>query len=114
VAGRAGRTIRALDLTFDDVALALAIGPARGGGLRGGAYDVRGGRLRLRAYEYVPGVAISARPAAGGGLRVRITGAGAARGSVTVSRFGGVRGTLGATRVRATLGAGPPEGNAGP
>jgi hypothetical protein len=108
-ARRAGRTLRALDLAFDDLAIVLAIGPSRGGGLRGGAYDVRSGRLRLRSYEYVPGIAISARPLGSeGGLRVTFSGPAAARGTVAVTPLGTVRGRLGGRRVAATLRAGPP------
>ena len=107
-ARRARRTLRAVDATLDDVVVGLGVGGERGGGLRGGTFAVRQSGVSLRRYEYVPGVRLDATPRADGSLRVRVSGAAAARGTIVLDRSGRVRGTLGGRRVSGSLPAGPP------
>ena len=109
---RVGRTVAAVDATFDFLGWALS--PAidlrdRGGGLRGGTYRVRGGRLSLRRVVVVPGVRVSGREDGAGAVRLRVSGARAARGRAVVSAGGTLRGRLGGRRVRARLANGPPR-----
>ena len=109
---RTGRTVAAIDATLDF--LDLAGSPAfdalrRGGGLRGGRYRL-GADPRLHRLVVVPGVRVDGRGARHGALRLRIGGARAAHGRVTVSRRGVLRGRLGGRRVRARLGNRPPSG----
>ena len=76
LAGRLGRTVRAVDATLDFLELALspAIDPdGRGGGLRGGSYRY-GRRLALDGVVVVPGVRISGRENAAGTLELRVAG----------------------------------------
>lgn len=106
--GRAGRTVAAVLLTYGDAAdqvVAQTVqsgGAVRAfGGLRAGSAALERGRgLRLRGYSYVPGVAISGlvRPD-DPELTLKVTGAAAARGSVTIGRDG-LRGRLGGRTVR--------------
>jgi pimeloyl-ACP methyl ester carboxylesterase len=100
---RVGRTVRALSATFDDLRLLLS--PASlsgaGGGLRGGRWAIEGGRLVLRNFEAVPGVRVSG--ASGDTLRLRVSGAKAARGTVTLNANGRLVGTLGGRRVSTRL-----------
>ena len=112
IPGRAGRTLRAVDLTLDDAALALALDAraAAGGGLRGGYYRAQGRGISLAKVQYVAGVRVDGRPAADGALTLSISGRNAARGTLTLSRSGTVRGRLGRTRIRARLVAGPRTG----
>lgn len=98
--GRVGRTAAAIGMTVHDLAFALS--PAffdySGGGLRGGSFAVRGGRLQLRRLEAVPGVRLTGS-ARGGALRLRVTGPGAAHGRVRLTAAGVLRGRLGGRRV---------------
>jgi pimeloyl-ACP methyl ester carboxylesterase len=102
--GARGRTLRALELTLDDVAFGLQLSrTGRGGGLRGGSFE-RGARWpRLRAVQYVPGVRISGRSDARGRLVLHILGRAASPGTLLVSRDGRVRGRLAGRRVAARL-----------
>ncbi len=111
--GLPGRTLAAVVLTLGDTLdqgaaglFAALFGDAetvRGGGLRGGSWVLRFGsrglRLGLDRDEYVPGVRLS-----GGGtfdedpvLRLKVTGAAAARGTVVLDSTG-ARGCLGGRR----------------
>ncbi len=110
VAGKAGRTVAAVDATLDFVGFALS--PAidfqgRGGGLRGGSYRFTR-RLALRGVVVVPGVRVSGRELRSGTLRLRVGGSAAARGRVEVTRRGRLTGRLGGRRVRARLANRPP------
>jgi pimeloyl-ACP methyl ester carboxylesterase len=112
VAGRRGRTVRALDVTLDDLTFALspAVGaPTAGGGLRGGTFRLGRRAIVLRRLQVVPGVRVSGRLPRRGSARLRISGPRAARGAVRLSPSGVVRGRLGGRRVVARLRAGPPR-----
>lgn len=100
--GKAGRTLRAVELTLGDVVFALQLS-SNGGGLRGGSF-IRGAHgLLLRSVEYVPGVRISASESDHGShVLLRISGAGS-HGTLTLARNGRVRGRLGAQRVSTRL-----------
>lgn len=110
VKGKAGRTLEALRLTVNDarrqvIGATLAVGatPDAVGGLRGGRVVVSRDRLRLRAASYVPGVLVTGTLPERGTARLRVSGRSAARGSITVSASGAVRGTLGGRRVRTSF-----------
>ena len=108
---RVGRTIGAIDATLDflDFALSPALDYAtRGGGLRGGRFSYRR-VLRLRGVVVVPGVVVSGSETRAGALRLRVSGAAAARGRVRVSRRGRLTGRLGGRRVAARLANRPPQ-----
>jgi pimeloyl-ACP methyl ester carboxylesterase len=116
VPGRPGRTLRAVRLTLADAYQALlahAIGrgaaPRSGttlGGLRAGSLRVTGAGVRLRGYSLVPGVALSGLlPKRGSAAHLRVTGAAAAAGTLTVRRGGSVRGVLDGRRVHAASAA---------
>ncbi len=101
---KVGRTVNALAATFDD--LRVVISPAvltnAGGGLRGGSWSAAGRRLTVKRYEAVPGVTVS-----GGGttlLRLRVGGANAAHGTVTLRSGGRLSGTLGGRRIALRVG----------
>ena len=82
---KVGRTVRAVTATIDDLWLVLS--PAAlatsGGGLRGGSWALRGGRADLRDYQAVPGVTVSGT--VGRTFRLRVAGAKAARGTLTLA-----------------------------
>lgn len=110
LAGRAARTVTAVDRTVDDAIVQFAaralegLGDPRGfGGLRGGrAAVVPGAGLVLRRYAYVPGVAVSgAIPFTGARFALAVGGPAAPRGRLVVSRAG-IAGTLGGRPVRAS------------
>jgi pimeloyl-ACP methyl ester carboxylesterase len=105
VPGRPGRTLQALALTLDDAGVAMAISPSglSGGGLRGGYARERDGMLLLRNFQYVPGVIVDATPIARGGLTLRIRGAAASAGRLTLTRRGRLTGRLGGRRISARL-----------
>ena len=108
VRGGPGRTLRALELTLDDVAFALALSSkVGGGGLRGGSFIGGAHWPRLRSVEYVPGVRVSGRPNKSGRLVMRISGEAASRGTVVLARDGRIRGRLGGRRVAARLSSRP-------
>ncbi len=101
---RIGRTLRALEATFDDlrVVTSPAVLENSGGGLRGGSWAVKARRFTVRGYTVVRGVTLS-----GGGtsrLVFRVGGSKAARGTVTLRSGGRLRGTLGGRRISVTLG----------
>ncbi|HWK25758.1 MAG TPA: alpha/beta fold hydrolase [Solirubrobacter sp.] len=102
---KVGRTVRALAATLDDLRLVLS--PAAlatsGGGLRGGAWEVRGDGLVLRRYEAVKGMTLSG--SGNSRLTLRVAGAKAARGTVTIRSGGRVSGTLDGRRISLRLGA---------
>ena len=107
--GRVGRTVSAVDATFDflDFVLSPAVDLyGSGGGLRGGSYAL-GRRLSLRGLVVVPGVRVSGRELRSGTLRLRVGGTAAARGRVSVSARGRLTGRLGGRRVRARLANAP-------
>jgi pimeloyl-ACP methyl ester carboxylesterase len=111
LAGKAGRTVSAIDATLDflDFALSPALDVnGRGGGLRGGTYRSER-RLRMRRVVVVPGVWVSGRELGSGALRLRVGGPAAAHGAVSVSGHGRLRGRLGGRRVRALLANRPPR-----
>jgi pimeloyl-ACP methyl ester carboxylesterase len=101
---RIGRTLRALEATFDD--LRFVISPAvlanSGGGLRGGSWAYRARRISLRGYTVVRGVTLTG----GGSARLvfHVRGSKAAHGTVALSTGGRLRGTLGGRRISVTLG----------
>jgi pimeloyl-ACP methyl ester carboxylesterase len=100
---KVGRTVRALAATIDDLRLVLspALLSAAGGGLRGGSWDLSGGRLVLSDYQAVSGVTLT-----GGGsrtLRLRVSGTKAARGTVTLRTRGRLTGTLDGRRISVRL-----------
>jgi pimeloyl-ACP methyl ester carboxylesterase len=112
VRGRAGRTVAALDVTLDDLTFALspAVGsPLAGGGLRGGTFRLGRRSIVLDGLQVVPGVRVSGRLPRHGSARLRVSGAHAARGTVTIASSGALRGRLGGRRVRGRLRAGPPR-----
>ena len=111
LAGRAGRTVSAVDATLDFLGLAVApsIDPdGRGGGLRGGRYRY-GRRLTLDGVVVVPGVRISGREDRAGTLELQVAGPSAARGRIRVTGRGRLSGRLGGRRVRARLENRPPH-----
>jgi pimeloyl-ACP methyl ester carboxylesterase len=81
---KVGRTVRAVAATVDDLRLVLS--PAAlatsGGGLRGGSWEISGGKLILRRYEAVPGVTVSGK--VNRTFRLRVAGPKAARGTLTL------------------------------
>ncbi len=103
VHGAAGRALAATLAAVDD---AIANGylryyagiAARGGGLRGGSYDLRQGpfsRLILRRYSYVDGLAVSGTlKLASAGPKGTLKVSGAASGSLTLRSSRSVRGVL--------------------
>jgi hypothetical protein len=101
---RIGRTLRALEATFDDlrVVTSPAVLANSGGGLRGGSWEVRARRFSVRGYTVVRGVTLT-----GGGtsrLRFHVSGSKAAHGTVTLRTGGRLRGTLGGRKISVTLG----------
>ena len=100
-----GRTVSALGATLDD--LRLVVSPAAlataGGGLRGGSWSISGDRLILKRYEAVHGVTVTG--SGGAKITLRVAGAKAARGTVTLRSGGRLSGTLGGRRVSLRLGA---------
>jgi pimeloyl-ACP methyl ester carboxylesterase len=104
--GKVGRTVRALDATFDDLRLVLspAVLASAGGGLRGGSWEIGGRRLVLRDFQTVNGVTITGSGTARS-VVVRVAGAFAARGTVTFRpRTGRLTGRLGGRRISARFG----------
>jgi pimeloyl-ACP methyl ester carboxylesterase len=101
---RIGRTLRALEATFDDlrVVTSPAVLANSGGGLRGGSWAVRARTFTVRGYTVVRGVTLT-----GGGtsrLVFHVSGSKAAHGTVTLRTGGRLRGTLGGRRISVTLG----------
>ena len=101
--GRPARTLAAVALTLEDLRRASQFGTDRGGGLRAGTFAANDERTVLRGFSFVPGVAVSGRLAlTPRGLRgrLRVRGAAAARGTLTLSATGRLTGRLGGRRVR--------------
>jgi len=106
--GTRGRTLSAVRATVRD-AVRQAIGdafalnrlPKSVGGLRGGFAQVSRTRVRLVAYQYVPGVRVSGTAPFRATAHLRVSGGGAAAGTVTITRGGQVSGRLGGRRVSA-------------
>jgi len=99
--GRSGRTLAAVLMTLRDLDRLYATTftePRRGGGLRAGTFAAQGRtKVRLNGFSYVPGLALDGvldtdRRLAG---RIAVSGPGAARGTLSVSAKGVVRGRLG-------------------
>jgi pimeloyl-ACP methyl ester carboxylesterase len=110
--GRVGRTVGALALTIDDFERQLLLAvlehgvgdlfaspSVRTGGLRAGWGGLIGGRVVLHGYSYVPGVTVSGHTSPGGG-DLRIGGAAAVHGTLTVTAEGALTGALDGRRVR--------------
>ncbi len=109
---KAGRTVRALGATIDDILLLYseAILTNSGGGLRGGSWAFHGGRLHLDHYQAVPGVEVTGGGASTAralerGWRLKITGARAAHGTIVFHAHGRVTGRLGGRRIHGILGS---------
>jgi pimeloyl-ACP methyl ester carboxylesterase len=105
--GRVGRTLNAVAFTLGD-ALVASLGAEIDGlrrvaAVRRGTIGISDAGTSLRGVELVPGVRLTGTfPNAGDRARFRVTGRAAARGRVTMRRGGGVTGTLGGRRIRAT------------
>jgi pimeloyl-ACP methyl ester carboxylesterase len=106
--GRPGRTLAATVLTLADLyreqrEIAILLDRPRGGGLRGGRWSASGRGLRLVRFSLVPGVTVSGRIGDGrhpmGTLKV--SGAAASPGTLTLKRDGTLSGRLAGRRVRA-------------
>jgi pimeloyl-ACP methyl ester carboxylesterase len=104
---KVGRTVRALAATFDDLRIVLspALLTTSGGGLRGGSWEVRGRRLVVDDYQAVTGVTVSGGGGGGRSLALRVAGAEAARGTVTLRTGGRLTGRLGGRRIAVRLGS---------
>src|SRR5215217_4418578 len=102
--GRAGRTAAAVGFTVDDLSFSLS--PAflsySGGGLRGGSFAVRRGRVVVRRFSAVRGMWITG-VAGRGVLRLRVGGRAAVHGRVSLRSGGRLRGRLGGRRVAVRL-----------
>jgi len=102
--GRAGRTAAAVGATVDDLVFSLS--PAflaySGGGLRGGSFAVRRGRVIVRRFSAIRGMWISGM-ARRGVLRLRVGGRAAAHGRVALRSGGRLTGRLGGRRVHLRL-----------
>ena len=102
--GRTGRTAAAVGTTIDD--LALAISPAflsySGGGLRGGWFKIRMGKIIVHRYAAVGGMWVTG-VASRGAIRLRVGGRLAARGRITVRSGGRMSGRLGGRRIHVRL-----------
>jgi hypothetical protein len=105
---RRGRTLAATLLTLTDLyreqgQLAFLLNHPSGGGLRAGRWVERGGKLVLTGFTLVPGVAVSGSVGSGNhpAGTLKVTGAGASRGKLTLTRNGVLSGRLGGKNVRA-------------
>src|SRR3954454_14771263 len=106
---KVGQTLRAVSATAQDLLLILSVATASdGGGLRGGTWAVSGRKLVMHDYQAVTGVSVNGTLTSTT-LKLRVGGAKAAKGSVTL-RHGQLTGTLGGRRISTSLG--PVEGNA--
>ena len=99
-----GRTAAAVGVTVDDLAFSLS--PAflaySGGGLRGGSFAVRRGRVVVRRFSAIRGMWISG-VASRGELRLSIGGRAAAHGRLVLRSGGRLRGRLGGRAIRVRL-----------
>jgi hypothetical protein len=106
--GRRGRTLAATILTLTDLyreqsQITILLDHPGGGGLRAGRWFQHGGKLRVERFSLVPGVAVSGslgdgRHPAG---TLKVTGAVASAGKLTLKRNGILDGRLGGKKVRA-------------
>jgi pimeloyl-ACP methyl ester carboxylesterase len=109
--GVAGRTVDAVVMTLGDfdrqMVLALlehsgaslfGLSSVRTGGLRAGWGGTVHGRLVLRGYSYVPGVAVSGKVSSSGAT-LRIGGSAAVHGSIRIDARGTLTGALGGQHV---------------
>ena len=126
--GRTGRTLTAVARTIEDIDPSIQLAPDPGGtvvrstGLRGGRviarFSPRSARVSLRRFSYVPGVTLTgglrSGPLGPRGTTLRIGGPAAARGSLTLTSGGELRGRLGGRPVRARVGVSGVERIAGP
>jgi pimeloyl-ACP methyl ester carboxylesterase len=109
--GRAGRTLTAVKLTIENVALDSLIGGALAGdskrtvrlpGLRGGHTTIKGSRISLRRVEWFRGLRISGFIDSNGERgQLTVSGA-AASGGTLVLRGDAIQGALGGYPVRAS------------
>lgn len=108
VRGVRGRTLAAVLLTADDVrrqvigaTLDLGRTPRAVGGLRGGRATVSGSTQRLQNVRYVTGVKVSGTVSSNGNASLRVSGGGAASGTVRITSGGDlITARLGGRRVR--------------
>ncbi len=113
--GSAGRTLRAVALTLEDLVRQLSItiseaggleaaahSPLSSGGLRGGWAALSPRRVRIHGYSYVPGVSLSGWTGYEH-LYLRVSGAAAANGSLTLGAHEELVGTLGGQAIRVSL-----------
>jgi pimeloyl-ACP methyl ester carboxylesterase len=115
-AGRAGKTVRAVERTLADVGevfLGIAAdrrkAPRVGtqiGGLRAGFARWTATGIRLQHVQYVPGVTVTGFSQRGGTTRVTVSGAASAHGTVRVLAGGRVIARLGGRRITGRVPAG--------
>jgi pimeloyl-ACP methyl ester carboxylesterase len=108
--GARGRVVSAALVSALDARVAVlqdlyaGFSKLRGGGLRGGSYELRGSdRLALRSYRYVPSVRVSGTLRLGAGTirgRLRVNGPGRLDGMLTLRRSGAASGTIAGRAVR--------------
>jgi pimeloyl-ACP methyl ester carboxylesterase len=101
LAGRRGRTVRAVLLTLQDAEL-HAPDSGRTGGLRGGYIASTSAALTMHNVVFVPGVRVSAVES-GGPAHVSVAGPAASRAHLLVSHSGLVTGVVGGRRVHLVL-----------
>jgi pimeloyl-ACP methyl ester carboxylesterase len=111
--GVPGRTLHAARLTLADLSHQILVGllealgsggifsspSLSGGGLRAGWYELRGTRILLHGYSYVPGVTLSGS-VSGPHVVLVVGGPAAAHGELRSDPHGTLAGTLGGVRVR--------------
>lgn len=102
--GKRGRTVKAVDLTVQDLIGELELFFDERGGLRGGAFTVEDTHIALRALVYVPGVKVSGRL---DGFTwqgtVRVGGSKASKGTLRIGPRGVITGELDGRRIRSRM-----------
>jgi pimeloyl-ACP methyl ester carboxylesterase len=108
--GSRGRVVSAAIVSAIDARVAVlqdlyaGYAALRGGGLRGGSYELRGSdRLVLRSYRYLRSVRVSGTVRLGAGTvggHLRVNGPGRLDGVLTLDRRGGASGTIGGAHVQ--------------
>jgi pimeloyl-ACP methyl ester carboxylesterase len=108
--GARGRVVSAAIVSAIDARVAVlqdlyaGFSRLRGGGLRGGSYELKGSdRLVLRGYRYLASVRVSGSLRLGAGNvvgRMRVNGPGRLDGTLVLDRRGRARGTIGGRVVR--------------